>query len=184
MSTPAPEAGPKSAAKSPFWQFSVKFYAAPDVAPACIELQDQAGVDVNLLFFLLWNAGEKRTFNASQVAELDLKIGVWRDLVVIPLRQVRRSLKSPAPVVPAAAAEEFRTRIKAAELEAERLEQEALYDLARSAPLGQSAASRETAAHASVMAYQTTLRPFPPAARESLLAAFAKFKMPATDSAE
>ena len=42
--------------KSPFWQFSVKFYAMPGVADACIALQDKARVDVNVLFFLLWNA--------------------------------------------------------------------------------------------------------------------------------
>ena len=46
--------------KSPFWQFSVKFYAVPGVAQACIELQDQAKVDVNILFFLLWNATQGR----------------------------------------------------------------------------------------------------------------------------
>ena len=39
--------------KSPFWRFSIKFYGMPGVAPACIELQDQAMVDVNVLFFLL-----------------------------------------------------------------------------------------------------------------------------------
>ena len=37
----------------------MKFYAVPGVAPACIELQDQAKVDVNVLFFLLWNATQK-----------------------------------------------------------------------------------------------------------------------------
>ena len=57
--------------KSPFWRFSVKFYAVPGVAPACIELQDQAGVDVNMLFFLLWNASEQRTFNHADVTEID-----------------------------------------------------------------------------------------------------------------
>ena len=41
---------------SPFWQFSLRFYRLPGVAEACIELQEQAGVDVNLLLFLLWQA--------------------------------------------------------------------------------------------------------------------------------
>ena len=53
--------------KSPFWQFSVKFYAVPGVAEACIALQDQAKVDVNILFFLLWNATQGRAFNAADV---------------------------------------------------------------------------------------------------------------------
>ena len=49
--------------KSPFWRFSIKFYQVPGVPPACIELQDQAGVDVNVLFFLLWLATQNRALN-------------------------------------------------------------------------------------------------------------------------
>ena len=51
MTAPAsPSAG------SPFWRFSLRFYRLPEVADACITLQEQAGVDVNLLLFLLWHA--------------------------------------------------------------------------------------------------------------------------------
>ena len=114
--------------KSPFWQFSIKFYAVPGVAQACIELQDQAKVDVNILFFLLWNATQGRAFNAADVAEIERRIGAWRDMAVVPIRNVRRALKSPPPVMAPDAAEGFRTRIKAVELEAERLQQEALYE--------------------------------------------------------
>ena len=57
--------------KSPFWRFSVKFYAVAGVAQACIDLQDQARVDVNILFFLLWNATQKRALNATEVAEVE-----------------------------------------------------------------------------------------------------------------
>ena len=45
---------------SPFWQFSLRFYRMPQVADACIELQERAGVDVNLLLFLLWQASQRR----------------------------------------------------------------------------------------------------------------------------
>ena len=43
-------AEPTPVSKSPFWRFSVKFYGEPGVAQACIDLQDQVGVDVNVLF--------------------------------------------------------------------------------------------------------------------------------------
>ncbi len=115
--------------KSPFWQFSVKFYAEPDVAQACIDLQDQAGVDVNILFFLLWNATQNRALNNTEVAALERDIGAWRDMAVVPLRNVRRALKTPPLVMAPQEAEGFRTRIKAVELEAERLQQEAMYSL-------------------------------------------------------
>ena len=58
-------------------------------------------------------------------------------------------------------AEGFRTRIKAVELEAERLQQEAMYTLAQSGRIGQPAASAIEAANASIAAYQAVLRPFP-----------------------
>jgi uncharacterized protein (TIGR02444 family) len=167
--------------KSPFWRFSVKFYAVPGVAPACIELQDQAGVDVNVLFFLLWNASRNRAFDQAEVAEIDRMIGAWRDMTVVPIRNVRRALKTPPPALAVEAAEGFRTRIKAVELEAERLQQEALYDLAQSGRFGRPAAGREQAARAGVEAYQALLGRFPAAPLDAVLSAFAKFEPPARD---
>ncbi len=164
--------------KSPFWQFSVKFYAVPGVAQACIDLQDQAGVDVNILFFLLWNATQNRALNREEVAELERDIGAWRDMAVVPLRNLRRALKSPPPAMAPQEAEGFRTRIKAVELEAERLQQEAMYSLARSGRIGSPAPSKIEAARASVTAYQAVLRPFPAGPLDTVLAAFAKFDTP------
>jgi uncharacterized protein (TIGR02444 family) len=170
--------------KSPFWRFSVKFYAVPGVADACIALQDQARVDVNILFFLLWNATERRALNADEVAEVERTIGGWRDMAVVPVRNVRRALKAPPPVMAPDVAEGFRTRIKAVELEAERLQQEALYDLARSGRFGQPVDSPAEAARTSVSAYQGVIGPFPPAPLDTVLSAFAKFEMPGRDTGE
>ena len=164
--------------KSPFWRFSIKFYQVPGVAPACIELQDQAGVDVNVLFFLLWLATQSRALNKEQVAEIERSIGAWREMAVVPIRNVRRALKSPPPVMSAEAAEGFRTRIKAVELEAERLQQEALFQIAERGPPGSAAGSPIEAAKASVSAYQAVLRPFPAAPLETIFSAFAKFDPP------
>src|SRR5262249_35669715 len=52
------DADTKSAQGSPFWRFSLQFYRQPKVADACIALQEGAGVDVNLLLFLLWHAAQ------------------------------------------------------------------------------------------------------------------------------
>jgi uncharacterized protein (TIGR02444 family) len=160
------------AEKSPFWKFSVKFYAVPGVAPACIALQDLAGVDVNLLFFLLWNASQGRALNKSEIKELDHMVGVWRNTAVIPLRQIRRALKSPQEILAPDLVKDFRSRVMAAELEAERLQQEAMYALAGrfGIPMHPPAA----AAHASIAAYQSILSPLPPDALEVVLAAFAR----------
>ena len=161
--------------KSPFWRFSVKFYAVPGVAQACIDLQDQARVDVNILFFLLWSATQKRALSAADVAEVERNIGGWREMTVVPIRSVRRALKLPPPVMAPEAAEGFRTRIKAVELEAERLQQEALYEMA--GRFGQPVATPVEAATISVSAYQGVLGPFPPGPLDTVLSAFATFEM-------
>ena len=96
----------------------------------------RAGVDVNLLLFLLWQATRKRALTAAEVEELERRIGAWRDMTVIPLRTLRRALKSPPPLVAGATAELFRTKVKAVELEAERLQQEAMYQLADAVAAG------------------------------------------------
>jgi uncharacterized protein (TIGR02444 family) len=156
---------------SPFWQFSLRFYRLPRVADACIELQEQAGVDVNLLLFLLWHASQRRRLSVADVAALDEQTAPWRETTVVPLRTIRRALKSPPALVAAATAEAFRTRIKAVELEAERLQQEAMFALA---PLGAAADAAEETARANVAAYEKVRRvSFPPAATATLLMAFA-----------
>jgi uncharacterized protein (TIGR02444 family) len=137
---------------SPFWRFSLRFYRLPKVADACIALQEQAGVDVNLFLFLLWQASSKRALSLIEVGEIEGRIGAWRDATVIPLRSVRRALKSPPALVEPATAEAFRTRIKAVELEAERLQE---------------------AARNNIAVYATIARkPLPSAAVDVLLAAF------------
>ncbi len=162
------------ATKSPFWRFSVKFYAVPGVAPACIALQDLAGVDVNLLFFLLWNATLGRTLNEPELKELDHMVGVWRNTAVIPLREIRRALKSPQAILAPDVVKGFRERIKAAELEAERLQQEAMYALSQSGRFGTPMHPPVAAARASLAAYQTILSPLPPEALEVVFSAFAR----------
>jgi uncharacterized protein (TIGR02444 family) len=170
--------------KSPLWRFSIKFYAVPGVAQACIELQDKANVDVNILFVLLWSATQGRAFNAADITEIERMIGPWRDIAVVPIRTIRRALKSPPAVLSAETAEGFRTRIKAVELEAERLQQEALYELAQSGRFGRPAKSPSEAARDSVSSYQGVIGPFPPGPLDTVLSAFAKFQPSATDKAE
>jgi uncharacterized protein (TIGR02444 family) len=170
---------------SPFWRFSIAFYREPGVADACIELQDRAGVDVNVLLFLLWSATLGRALAPAAVADLDRRIGAWRDATVIPLRALRRALKSPPPVVEAGAAEAFRTRIKAAELEAERLQQHTMYGLVPELA-SEIADSPIAAARANVAAYEKhQAKSFSPLAIETILGVFAaKFDAVTTGTAD
>jgi uncharacterized protein (TIGR02444 family) len=160
-------------AGSPFWRFSLRFYRQPGVADACIALQDGCGVDVNILLFLLWLATAKRRIGIGEVEAVCAKAGPWRDDVVAPLRSLRRRLKDGAPLIERNLAELFRTRIKAVELEAERLQQEALFALARRLATTDEP-SVEAAARANVAAYERAAeRAFTPDAVNMLLAALA-----------
>lgn len=170
MSAPAP-----TSQGSPFWRFSLGFYRQPGVGDACIALQDGAGVDVNLLLFLLWQASRRRAFATNEVADLEQRIGEWRRMTVVPLREIRRALKSPPSLVEGQVVEAYRTKIKAVELEAERLQQEAMYALSQTLPTSTPAASPLDAARTNVAAYEAIgAKTFPKIAVETLLSVFAK----------
>jgi uncharacterized protein (TIGR02444 family) len=155
---------------SPFWRFSLRFYRLPGVADACIALQEEAGVDVNLLLYLLWQASQRRRLSTADVAAIEARIAPWREATVIRLREVRRALRSPPDLVAPATAEAFRNRVKAVELEAERLQQEAMFALP---PLGQQASKAEDTARGNVTAYEAMLAArFPGPAVDTLLRAF------------
>jgi hypothetical protein len=96
----------------------------------------------------------------------------WRNLTIIPIRDARRKLKGAATLVAPAKQEAFRTKVKAVELDAERLQQEALYEFTQSGPLGTPAAP-PAAARANVAAYESVLElRFPKASVDVLIAAF------------
>jgi hypothetical protein len=106
-----------------------------------------------------------------QVKALAEKVGPWQIDVIGPIRGLRRMLKGNAPLLDKGPAELFRTRIKAIELEAERLQQEAMCAMA-SGMTSDAAPSAEAAARASIAAYESVaVHPFTPAAVDTLIAA-------------
>jgi uncharacterized protein (TIGR02444 family) len=156
---------------SPFWRFSLRFYRRPGVADVCIALQDACGVDVNVLLFFLWLATAKKCVPPAAAQEVCARVTPWRDDVVVPLRTLRRRLKDGSLLVERGTAELFRTRIKAIELESERLQQEALFALTAGLAT-ENATTIQSAARANVAAYEQALaRPFTPEAVDVLLAA-------------
>jgi uncharacterized protein (TIGR02444 family) len=158
---------------SPFWRFSLRIY--PAVADTCLELQDRFGVDVNVLLFLLFAADNGRKVDTSEVRAIISAVARWNTSVVVPLRSVRRFLRSPPEVIEVAAAESLRQHVKQVELEAERLQQEGLYRNHRLDDLGAPEASREAAARSNVAAYEAELgTAFDPGLVEALLAGFRK----------
>lgn len=158
---------------SPFWRFSLGFYARPGVAPACLALQDEGGADVNLLLFLLFLAERGRTVASEDVARLDASIASWRVEVVEPLRALRRRLKGGVGEIPPATSEGLRTMLKKLELEAERLEQ-ALLETYASAFV--TTAPPEDAARGNLMAYSAYLGGLPEGPLGAVISAFSARK--------
>ncbi len=164
--------GSNEAQGSPFWHFSLGYYRKRGVADACIALQDDYGVDVNLLLFLLWLASLERRITLAELTSLSDTVRGWQAGVIAPLRDLRRKLKHAPPLVEAGAAELFRTKVKGLELEAERLQQQAMFELSRRAPLGEAADSVAGAARANVAALQNLMgRGFPIPTVDALIAA-------------
>ena len=102
--------------QSAFWQFSLAFYARPRVADACLELQDNAGVDVNVMFYLLFIATHQRQVSRDEVARIDALASAWRDHAVLPLRTLRRKLKTGVEPLPVKDTESLRSAVKRLEL--------------------------------------------------------------------
>ena len=127
------------------------------------------------MLFLLWLAAGERELSTDNIKELDTAVRGWRELAIIPIRDVRRGLKASPTILEAGKQEAFRTKIKALELEAERLQQEALY--ASRSGLPGSAAQPAAAARANLAAYERVLGArFAKAAVDRLLGAFAAVK--------
>ena len=111
-----------------FWDFSLAVYAVDGVKEACLALQDE-GLDVNMALWIVWIAATGRDARPALQAALE-RSEAWSAAVVRPLRAARDGLKPAPDMVDADAAQALRRAILAVELEAERLQQEALQALA------------------------------------------------------
>lgn len=120
----APAAG---ALDNAFWQFSLAVYASPGVPDECLAVQDRYGVDVNVLLFCAWlGFARKAALTRQDIEAIGAAVRDWHEQAVKPLRGVRRYMKN----VPGGDVAVLRTRVKAAELEAEQIEQAMLFSYA------------------------------------------------------
>jgi uncharacterized protein (TIGR02444 family) len=109
------------------WAFALTIYARPGVADACLALQNEAGVDVMLLLMATFAAVKRRILlTPDEIKAMDEACRPWREQVVWRLRAIRSELKTGPRPAPTSKTEPFRSKIKALELEAERLENQLL----------------------------------------------------------
>ena len=114
-----PAASDDDAAAEEFWTFSLDLYARPGVADACLRLQDSYALDVNMLLLCCWLGRRGYRLGAAELAAAEARAAPLRAQVLVPLRAVRRALKT----MPLAGGAALYARVKAVELAAEREEQ-------------------------------------------------------------
>jgi uncharacterized protein (TIGR02444 family) len=110
-----------------FWDFSVNIYGRDGVPAACLALQENCEIDVNMVLFCCW-AGE---IGAGRLDVQDIRtalgaINGWHREIVRGLRTVRNQLTTGFRGFDDESVRTFRQKILNLELEAERMEQDRL----------------------------------------------------------
>ncbi|WP_051334298.1 TIGR02444 family protein [Bradyrhizobium sp. Ai1a-2] len=138
-------AGVSQAIDTESWSFALELYAKPGIADACLQLQNECGVDVMMLLMATFAAVRRGiALTPTDIGGMDAACRDWREQIVLPLRRLRTTLKSgPAPA-PNEQSEKLRSSIKAAELSAERLQNEVLAQWLAKLPSQSRALQRET----------------------------------------
>lgn len=79
---------------NPFWRFSIAVYQEGAVKKACISLQDEYKINVNLLLLCCWLAYEVEEIPPTDFLPAVHLVDHWHDNVTQMLRQTRRWLYS------------------------------------------------------------------------------------------
>jgi uncharacterized protein (TIGR02444 family) len=88
---------PASLPDHPFWHFSLKIYQQSPASQALLHLQQQYGLNVNIMLFCCWWATTGQSVLAlPEMQRLFNQTALWHDQVVIMLRNMRRRLKNSA----------------------------------------------------------------------------------------
>lgn len=104
-----------------FWAYSLAVYRRADVQRCCLILQDDVGIDVNLLLYAAWLASKGQRLDRYHFEQMVLAVADWQEQVVMPLRGLRRQL------APVRGAQLIREELKALELRAEQQQQDMMY---------------------------------------------------------
>jgi uncharacterized protein (TIGR02444 family) len=155
-----------------FWRFSRHVYSGPGVAEACLRLQDEHGIDVNVMLYLLFLARSGRQIAHTDVDSVESVAREWREGVVRPLREVRRRLKMPPSPFDAGLANNLRSEVKRIELESERLQQFAMQHQVPPESLGESCQDTSACARHNLGAYAQRHGGFPAEPVDAILRCF------------
>lgn len=120
-----------------FWDFSVRTYRTDNVHEACLALQDERDVDVNMLLFCFWFGVTRGRQEAKSFQNTFNFSETWATRVVRPLRHVRTWMKLDGchgPYMPTDSCMEFREKVKSVEFTAEKMQEDILESIVVSIP--------------------------------------------------
>ncbi len=127
---------------NPFWRFSLAVHGAPGVDDECLTLQDEHGIDVDVLLFCAWVGTRGTLLSAEDMAAIEARVQPWRDTAIAPLRAARRGIKA-LPELADADVAALRKDVAALELRAEQIEHAMLYQLVPALDPGTVTATEE-----------------------------------------
>lgn len=79
----------------PFWKFSIKIYSQPEIEKTLLVLQQERGLNINILLFCCWYSfSDQGKLGRGQLKKMLLNIQPWHERIVLPLRRIRQQLKS------------------------------------------------------------------------------------------
>lgn len=78
----------------PFWRFSVRIYSQSHVETSFLTLQNERGLNINVLLFCIWyGCNDQGRLSKVELRKMLCNIQSWHDLIVVPLRRIRLQLK-------------------------------------------------------------------------------------------
>lgn len=110
-----------------FPEYSMALYGRGNVEASCLRLQDEYGLDVNVVLFCYWFGAHHGVIDAGLWQRIEAISGQWQSQLIRPLREARRWLKDPG-FDPDLATMELRERIKQDEITAELLQQQMMQE--------------------------------------------------------
>jgi uncharacterized protein (TIGR02444 family) len=139
----------------PFWDFSISVYSTKGVPPACLELQERHGIDVNVVLFCAWiGASGRGVMTENELSAALDAVSAWNLDVVCAMRAIRRRMKDGIPPIPDARCDALRKVLMKLEVDCEHAEQLALAGaVERVEDTSKDAGARAADAVANIAAY-------------------------------
>jgi uncharacterized protein (TIGR02444 family) len=98
------------------WQYACQVYSQAGVEATLLNLQDEQGADINLILQALWLANKGIEWTSACIPH---DYNKWVEEQVIPIRTMRRRLKTDWVGLHGEGYEDFRQQVKKLELKAE-----------------------------------------------------------------